>query len=449
MLPVELIRKKREGGALTESDLRVLITGYVRGELPDYQMSAFLMACYFRGMTKEETVIFTDLMLHSGSVIDLSDIPGIKVDKHSTGGVGDKVSLILAPIVASRGIPVPMISGRGLGHTGGTLDKLESIPGFRTDIPIPEYRRLVRETGAVMIGQTSEIAPADRKLYALRDVTATVECIPLIASSIMSKKLAEGIDALVLDIKTGIGAFMQRYEDALKLAETLISIGTQFGTRTTGFITAMEQPLGVAVGNWVEVVESVECLRGTRGVNDESSDLMEITHTLAGAMIQAGGKANSLKEGMAQSRGTITDGSAYKKFLEIVRAQGGNTAVVENLEAYPISRHHLQIKSDMAGFVGELNAYEVGQSAILLGAGRKKLADVLDPKAGILLRKKVGNNVEPGDVLAEILCDRDEDLSEARGRLKAAFKITPHPPKPRPLIHCFIDQAGIHPWEPR
>ncbi len=405
------------------------------------------MACYFRGMTKEETVTFTDLMLHSGSVIDLSDIPGIKVDKHSTGGVGDKVSLILAPIVASCGIPVPMISGRGLGHTGGTLDKLESIPGFRTDIPISEYRRLVRETGAVLIGQTSEIAPADRKLYALRDVTGTVECIPLIAGSIMSKKLAEGIDALVLDIKTGIGAFMQRYEDSLALAETLVSIGTQFGTRTIGFITAMEQPLGVAVGNWVEVVESVECLRGTRGINDESSDLMEITHTLAGAMIHAGGKANSLKDGIAQSKKTVSDGSAYRKFLEIVRAQGGNTAVVENLDAYPISRHQLLIKSDTEGFVGTLNAFEVGQSAILLGAGRKKLGDVLDPKAGILLRKKVGSKVEPGDVLAEILCDRDEDLPEARERLKAAYKITPLKPKPLPLIHCFIDKDGVHPWE--
>lgn len=447
ILPVELIRKKREGGALTESELRVLIDGYVRGDLPDYQMSAFLMACYFRGMTKEETVTFTDLMLHSGSVLDLADIPGIKVDKHSTGGVGDKVSLILAPIVASRGVPVPMISGRGLGHTGGTLDKLESIPGFRTDIPIPEYRRLLRQTGAVLIGQTSEIAPADRKLYALRDVTATVECIPLIAGSIMSKKLAEGINALVLDIKTGVGAFMQRYEDALNLAETLVSIGTQFGVRTTGFITAMEQPLGVAVGNWLEVVESVECLRGTRGINDESSDLMEVTHVLAGAMIQAGGKAHSLNEGIAQSRKTIADGSAYEKFLRIVGAQGGNTAALENLEAYPLSRHQIQIKSESEGFVAGLNAFEVGQSAILLGAGRKKLGDILDPKAGILLRKKVGSRVGPGDILAEILTDREEDLAEARDRLKAAFQISSNRPKPLPLIRCLIDQSGVHAWE--
>lgn len=445
-LPVELIRKKREGGALTESELGFLITGYVRGDLPDYQMSAFLMACYFRGMTPEETVTFTDLMLHSGSVVDLSDIPGIKVDKHSTGGVGDKVSLILAPIVACLGIPVPMISGRGLGHTGGTLDKLESIPGFRTGLPITEYRRMIKEVGAVLIGQTAEIAPADRKLYALRDVTATVECIPLIAGSIMSKKLAEGIDALVLDIKTGKGAFMRGYEDALSLATTLVSIGSKFGKKTTGFITDMDQPLGVAVGNWLEVVESVECLRGNRGRNDDSGDLMEVTHVLAGAMIVAGGKAGSLQDGIRQSKTASEDGSAYKKFLEIVEAQGGDPSAIENLEAYPLSKHSIQVRSNETGFVAGLDAFEVGQTSILLGAGRQKITDVLDPKAGILLRKKTGSRVEAGDVLAEILTDREDVLPEAKERLQHAYRISNRPPKPRPLIHSFIDETGVHPW---
>ena len=293
---VELIRKKREGGSLTVEEFRFLLTGYVEGNVPDYQMSAFLMACYFRGMSSEETLTFTKLMLHSGEVIDLSEIPGIKVDKHSTGGVGDKVSLILAPMVAACGVPVPMISGRGLGHTGGTLDKLESIPGFRTDLSIAEYKRVIRKIGLVMIGQTKEIAPADKKMYALRDVTATVECIPLIAGSIMSKKLAEGLDALVLDVKTGRGAFMQTYERALELAKTLVDIGNGFGKETIGFITNMNQPLGVAIGNWLEVVESVECLRGAVGNGDASSDLMEVTYVLSGAMVYLGKKAKSIED---------------------------------------------------------------------------------------------------------------------------------------------------------
>ncbi len=262
MTVTEIIRKKRNGEMLSSEEMKFIIDGYVKGAVPEYQISAFLMATFFRGMTKEETAEFTRLMLHSGDVIDLSHIPGIKVDKHSTGGVGDKISLPLAPIVAACGVPVPMISGRGLGHTGGTLDKLESIPGFRTNLSIEEYKKVIAEIGLVMIGQTKEIAPADKKMYSLRDVTATVECIPLIAGSIMSKKLAEGIDALVLDVKTGRGAFMQTYEKSVELAKALVGIGTSFGKETIGFITDMNQPLGYAIGNWNETAESVECLRG-------------------------------------------------------------------------------------------------------------------------------------------------------------------------------------------
>ncbi|MBI3788111.1 MAG: thymidine phosphorylase, partial [Ignavibacteriales bacterium] len=349
MNTVELIRKKRDGFPLTEEEFRWMISGYVQGVIPDYQMSSFLMACYFRGMNEEETLTFTRLMLHSGEMVDLSEIPGVKVDKHSTGGVGDKVSLILAPIVAACGVPVPMISGRGLGHTGGTLDKLESIPNFRTNLSIPEYKKVINEIGLVMIGQTAEIAPADKKMYALRDVTATVECIPLISGSIMSKKLAEGIDALVLDVKTGRGAFMQTYERSLELAQTLTRIGNGFGKETVAFITDMSQPLGIAIGNWLEVVESVECLRGARGNFDLSSDLMEVTFVLAGAMLMLGKRTKNIDEGIILAKQSVKDGSAYKKFLDLVRVQGGDVSAIENLERYPLSKHSIEVKASEDG----------------------------------------------------------------------------------------------------
>ena len=294
------------------------MTAYVDGRIPDYQMAALLMAVYFRGMEADETAAFTDVMLHSGRVVDLSMIAGAKVDKHSTGGVGDKVSLVLAPMVASCGVCVPMMSGRGLGHTGGTLDKLESIPGFRTDLDVEEYRRVIGKTGLVMIGQTAEIAPADKRVYAIRDVTATVESIPLIAASIMSKKLAEGIDALVLDVKTGSGAFMPRYVDSLALAQALVAIGSKFGKKTIGLITEMDQPLGFAVGNWCEVVESVDCLRGGK-----VADLMEVTYALGALMLVAGGKALTVREGLRLCEEAVWSGRAYEKFLELVRAQEG------------------------------------------------------------------------------------------------------------------------------
>lgn len=429
--------------ALTEGELKFLLEGYLRGSIPDYQISAFLMACFFRGMSDEETETFTRLMLYSGQVVDLSDIPGVKVDKHSTGGVGDKVSLILAPIVASQGVPVPMISGRGLGHTGGTLDKLESIPGFRTSLSVPEYKNVLRKTGAVLIGQTSEIAPADKKLYALRDVTATVECIPLIAGSILSKKLAEGIDALVLDVKTGRGAFMPSYDDAVRLARTLVNLGTRFGKNTTGFVTDMDQPLGVAVGNWLEVVESVECLKGIRGVNDDSSDLMEVTHLLAGAMLQAGGKAGSLKDGIERSKKAISDGSAFRKFLQIVEAQGGEPDSLEHIDRYPSPKHVAAIKSKSDGVVSSIDALEVGLVSVQLGAGRQSLNDVLDLKAGILFHAKVGRRVRSGDVLAEIFTDRPDVIPAASERLRAAMTIGAQSAK-RPLVHSAVDKAGVH-----
>jgi len=446
MIPVELIKKKREGGTLTEEELRWLIQEYVSGGIPDYQMSAFLMACFFRGMSEEETLTFTKLMLHSGDIIDLTDIHGIKVDKHSTGGVGDKVSLILAPIVAACGVPVPMISGRGLGHTGGTLDKLESIPGFRTALSIAEYKSVIRTVGAVLIGQTNEIVPADKKMYALRDVTATVECIPLIAGSIMSKKLAEGIDALVLDVKTGRGAFMQSYNRSLELAQALVRIGTGFGKETVAFITSMDQPLGTTIGNWLEVVESVECLKGSRGKGDASSDLMEVTHVLSGAMLMLGKKAGTIAEGVAMSRASIDDGSAFLKLLEIVTAQGGDTSAIENLERYPLSKHAIEVKTMESGYVGGIDSLELGISSITLGAGRARIEDAIDPKAGIVLAKKVGDGVEGGDVLATFYTDKDAAIEPARERIRNAFRVQTAPPKQKPLILSYVEKGGVKTW---
>lgn len=442
MLPVEIILKKRDGKKLTRDEIAFFINGYLNGEIPDYQMSAFLMTVYFQGMDFEETTYLTEIMLNSGHVVDLSNVPGIKVDKHSTGGVGDKVSLILAPIVASAGVPIPMISGRGLGHTGGTLDKLESIPGFRTNLSIEEYKKVISEIGVVMIGQTSEIAPADKKIYALRDVTATVESIPLISASIMSKKLAEGIDALVLDVKTGRGAFMKEYEKSLQLAQTLFTIGKNFGKKVIAFITDMNQPLGYAVGNWLEIVESVQCLRGL-----EVPDLMHLTYVLAGAMIMLGGKAKSIEDGIKIARKTVLSGEAYEKFLNLVERQGGDVSYIENLEKYPLSKHSVEVKSTFDGYVNEINALEIGIVSVMLGAGRAKIDDVIDPKAGIVLRKKVGDKVESGEPLAIFYTDKDDIIKVAKERLLKAFKISSEKPELPKLIKTVIDDEGIRSWE--
>jgi pyrimidine-nucleoside phosphorylase len=440
MNPTEIIRKKRDGGTLSRDEINRMIQGYLDGSIPEYQLSAFLMAVYFQKMNFEETTILTDIMLHSGIVINLKDLPGIKVDKHSTGGVGDKVSIILAPMVAACGVPVPMISGRGLGHTGGTLDKLESIPGFRTTLNLEEYRKVIAEAGVVMIGQTAEIAPADKRLYALRDVTGTVECIPLISSSIMSKKLAEGIDALVLDIKTGRGAFMATEADAVRLSETLVAVGTMFGVRTIGFITDMSQPLGRAVGNWNEIVECIECLRGA-----DVPDLMEVTLTLGAGMVMLGGKAGSIAEGKALCKEAIASGRAWEKFLQMVRLQGGDVAAVENPASYPRSAVSMEVRSSSDGFVGAIDALEVGFTGIMVGAGRMTVEERIDPKAGIMVMKKVGDRVKKGDILATLGTDRTGSISSAASRLEKAFSITAAPPEHTPLIRSFVDSTGVHP----
>jgi pyrimidine-nucleoside phosphorylase len=399
------------------------------------------MAAFQRGLDARETADLTDIMLHSGAVIDLGHIPGRKVDKHSTGGVGDKVSLILAPMVAACGVPVPMISGRGLGHTGGTLDKLESIPGFRTGLSIEEYRAVIADTGLVLAGQTADVAPADRKLYALRDVTATVESIPLIAGSIMSKKLAEGIDALVLDVKTGNGAFMRSPEDSLALARALVDIGLRAGKETIGFVTGMDQPLGLAVGNWLEVAECVECLRG-RSI----PDLMEVTLVLGGAMVMLGGKAASVDDGMRLCRDALWSGRAYEKFLEVVRRQGGNTARLEALERAPRATMVRDVMAESSGVISGMETFRLGMLAIALGAGRTRMEDSVDPLAGIVFRKKVGDRVERGEILAEIHTNVAAGIDDRMGECRSAIVITPQADPPRPLIRSMVDRHGVHAW---
>jgi pyrimidine-nucleoside phosphorylase len=450
LIPAEIIRRKRSGDKLSHEELEFLVHGYVRGEIPDYQMSAFLMAVYFQGMDLEETTRLTEIMMKSGEVVDLSDIPGIKVDKHSTGGVGDKVSLILAPLVAACGVPVPMISGRGLGHTGGTLDKLESIPGFQTNLSLQDYRRAISEVGAAMIGQTDDLVPADRRMYALRDVTATVESVPLIAASIMSKKLAEGVDALVLDVKTGRGAFMQKYEDSLELAKTLVTIGSKFDKKMIAFITDMSQPLGYTAGNWIEVLEAIECLHG-RG----PADLMEVTYTLAGAMLMLGGKVKTIAEGIEESEKVLTSGKAYRKLIEIVAHQGGDPKYVENPAQYPQPKFKAEVLAVSDGFIESVDALEVGLACVEIGAGRKKIREKVDPNAGVLLKKKVGDPVVRGECVAILQADRKEGMTLGKFRVDRAFRFSPEKPSAAPVVRNILEVSSadkeeirVSPWPP-
>ncbi len=416
---VDLIVRKREKGELSALEIASLVNGYTLGNIPDYQVAAFLMAAFLNGMNEGEMVALTEAMLHSGSVLDLSDIPGKKVDKHSTGGVGDKVSIPLAAIVAACGVPVPMISGRGLGHTGGTLDKLESIPGFSTQMDIEAYRRQLADIGVVMIGQTDEIAPADKKLYALRDVTGTVEFIPFIAASILSKKIAEGIDALVLDVKCGSGAFMQSETDARQLAETLVQIGERFDKPTVALLTDMDQPLGRRVGNWPEIVESVQCLRG-----EGPDDVMEVTLALAAEMLLAGGVAGSLEEGQELSTQCISDGRAMEKFVELVESQGGDPEAVRNPEKIDGGAQTADIlaSENSVGTVARIDARIIGRAMITLGAGRMTKEDEVDPLAGITLMVKQGERVPSSGVIARIQASSDDRFAATEEMVKLAFE---------------------------
>lgn len=433
MNAVEIIRKKRDKKSLTKEEMNFLISGYTKGKIPDYQFSAFLMAAFINGMNKDETAALTNSMLYSGKVLDLSSIKGFKVDKHSTGGVGDKTSLIIAPIAAAAGVFVPMISGRGLGHTGGTLDKLESIPGFKTDLTLNQYKNVLKRIGAVLIGQTKEIAPADKLIYALRDVTATVESIPLITGSIMSKKLAEGIDALVLDVKTGNGAFMKEMKDAEQLAYSLSDTAKAFGKKCIAFITDMNQPLGNYVGNWLEVIESVQVLR-----DGKKNDLTELSLILAGAMIYLGKKSRTLEEGIEKAITTLNSGKAFDKFLEIVKAQGGDINYLRNPENYPKSKFHKKIRLMNEGYISFVNTYEIGMTAIDLGAGRLKKEDKIDPKAGIIFNYKIGDKISKSDVVAELFSDSAEKIKLAENRILKAISLSNKKVKSPDLIKQII-----------
>lgn len=404
MRPYDIIKKKREGHILTRDELASFLGGYLRGEIPDYQVSAFLMAVFLRGMTSQETVYLTEVLLNSGQVLNLSDIPGPKVDKHSTGGVGDKVSLILAPLSASAGIVVPMMSGRGLGHTGGTLDKLESIPGFKTKLAVEEFKKVLSKAGCAIISTSEEMAPLDRKLYALRDVTATVESIPLITSSIMSKKLSEGIQGLVLDVKVGSGAFMKDLNSARVLAKTMVEIGNSFGIKTIAAITDMNEPLGMAVGNSLEVVESIDALKG-KG----SEDLMEVTLYLGALMLKVAGIEKNIETGKEKLKQLIENGSALEKFKEMIQLQGGNTKILERPTLLPHSCLSVDIFSKKKGYIQLMDAEAIGIASMLLGAGRDKVDSPLDPAAGILLKKKVGDFVEENEIICTF-CTSDEAI---------------------------------------
>ncbi|MCC5926069.1 MAG: thymidine phosphorylase [Bacteroidetes bacterium] len=436
---VTLIRKKRDKQELSTDEIKYIISAYTRDEIPDYQVSSLLMAIFLNGLSDRESADLTYAMLHSGIVVDLSDVPGVKVDKHSTGGVGDKLSLILAPIVAACGVPVPMISGRGLGHSGGTLDKLESITGFNVNLNLTQYAEVLKKHNLVLIGQTEDIAPADKRMYALRDVTATVECIPLIAGSIMSKKLAEGIDALVLDVKCGSGAFMKTPENALKLAEKLVSIGESFGKRTIGYVTNMDQPLGTTVGNWLEVRESAEALQG-----HGEADMMEVTLMLSGTMIYLGGKATSVEEGIAMSKASIKDGSAFQKLIDIVDEQGGNSDYLRNPATYPQSGHIYDVQSLSDGYITSMDSYEIGMTAVELGAGRIRKEDTIDPTAGIEFLRKVGDSVEKGETIARIHTNNKNIISASVERLLAAITIQADKPRPLAMITHRVDADGVH-----
>jgi pyrimidine-nucleoside phosphorylase len=435
---VDLIRKKRDGQELSRSEIEALVLGYTRGEIPDYQAAAWLMAALLRGFTRAETAALTDAMLRSGEVLDLSELSPKKVDKHSTGGVGDKTSLVLAPVVAAGGLLVPMISGRGLGHTGGTLDKLESIPGFNVNLSVTEFRRVLRGCGCCMIGQTAEIAPADRKLYALRDVTGTVESPYLICASIMSKKLAEGIDALVLDVKTGSGAFMKKEEDAVFLAELMLETGEHMGKTVVALVTDMDQPLGLNVGNSLEVVEVLEVLHG-----DGPQDLRELCIELAGWMFQLGGAVPSLEQGRRTAIQMIDSGRALAKFREMVQLQGGDLCAVDDASRLPRAKHTLEVVSPANGYVTAIDCEAVGTACVILGGGREKKEDSVDPAVGIVLHKKVGDPVSTKGPLATVHYNSESRAGQAKQLIQESYHVSGVPPaKARPLVHRVIQGSG-------
>jgi pyrimidine-nucleoside phosphorylase len=433
MRAVDIIRKKRDSLEHSREEIEFLISGYTRGEIPDYQVSAWLMATWIRGLSGAEIASLTEAMLHSGEIMTFSELPGKKVDKHSTGGVGDKTSLILAPIVAAGGLNVPMISGRGLGHTGGTLDKLESIPGFNTALSLAEFRSVLSKCGMALIGQTAEIAPADKKIYALRDVTSTVENIGLICASIMSKKLAEGIDALVLDVKTGSGAFLQKEEDSVRLAELMVDTARRMGKKSVALITDMDQPLGKFAGHSHEVIESIEVLRG-RG----AADLCELSIELSAWMFFLGERTKSVDEGRVLAANLIASGAALEKLRAGIRLQSGDPLVIDDYTRLPQARHRKEIKSRSHGYLSATNCMEFGVALAMLGGGREKKEDTIDPSVGLEFHKRIGDRIATGEVLVSIFYNSYAQLQEAVERIENSFSFSDQPVPRKKLVRRLI-----------
>ena len=434
MRSVDLIRKKRDSGENSREEIDFLVSGYTRGDIPDYQMAAWLMAAWIRGMSRSELAALTEVMLYSGEVLNLSDLPGKKVDKHSTGGIGDKTSLILAPIVAAGGLIVPMISGRGLGHTGGTLDKLEAIPGFNVHLSLDQFRATLRECGMGLIGQTAEIAPADKKIYALRDVTGTVENIGLICASIMSKKLAEGIDCLVLDVKTGSGAFMKREEDAVRLAEVMVETGKRMGKKVVALITDMDQPLGRAAGHSIEVIECIDVLNG-RG----PADLRELSIELSAWMFYLGERSKSVEEGRRLAETMIASGQAREKFKQGIQLQGGDERIVDEPQRLPSARFHVDVSTESSGYITATNCEQFGIALAMLGGGREKKEDTIDHGVGLEFHKRIGDRVEKGEPLATIHYNSPTKLAEAKNLVASSYLVGSRAPsEQRPLVRRIL-----------
>jgi len=437
----DLIIKKRDGQELTQEEINFMIKEYCEDRIPDYQMSAILMAIYFKGMSKREIKYLTMAMVNSGKIIDLSSIPGIKVDKHSTGGVGDTTTLALAPMVAAAGVPVAKMSGRGLGHTGGTIDKLESIEGFKTELSLNKFIDIVKKVGASIISPTSDLAPADKKLYALRDVTGTIESIPLIVGSIISKKLAAGADAIVLDVTTGSGAFIQEYKDALKLGKIMVDIGLELGKETVAVVSNMDEPLGFAIGNSLEVKEAIEVLK-----DKGPEDLRNLCLVLGAHMLKLGRAVKNYEEGRSRLEKILQEGAAFNKFKEMITAQGGNPEIIDRPELLPLAKHCTRIKSDRSGYVKKIDSRLIGGSAMLLGAGREKKESEIDLSVGIILKKKVGSRVNINEDLAEVYYNDSEKLKEAKNKLFSSFVIGDKKPKKLPLILATISKEGVKEW---
>jgi pyrimidine-nucleoside phosphorylase len=433
MRAVDLIRKKRDSGEHSREEIDFLISGYTRGEIPDYQMSAWLMATWIRGLSGAEIASLTEAMLHSGEVITFPELAARKVDKHSTGGVGDKTSLILAPIVAAGGLNVPMISGRGLGHTGGTLDKLEAIPGFNTALSLAEFRDVLGKCGMALIGQTAEIAPADKKIYALRDATSTVENIGLICASIMGKKMAEGIDALVLDVKTGSGAFMQKEEDSVRLAELMVDTARRMGKKAVALITDMDQPLGHFAGHSNEVIESVEVLRG-RG----APDLRELSIVLSAWMFYLGDRTKSLDEGRALAEKLIASGEALGKFKQGIALQGGDARVLDDYELLPQAKNRQEVRSRSNGYLSATNCMQFGIALAMLGGGREKKEDTIDLGVGLEFHKRIGDRITANDTLVTIRYNSDAKLADATALIENSFIFSDQPAPPKKLVRRLV-----------